>query len=128
MVSILIVIHISYVWNSNGYVGYRYNKLKESAEKVVNLDWEPIAYNDCLCPSKGDRAVYRTTDTVTIHIYDSNYDEIVLAQRANLLTSDSNNGSQQQYYGLQPGIYYMFLQKATKEDRKKCRLKLLRPT
>lgn len=38
------------IWNTNGYIGYRYNKLIYSSEPVVIQDWEPIAYNDYLCP------------------------------------------------------------------------------
>ena len=98
------------MWNASGYVGYRYNKLKYSIEPVVIQDWETISYNECLCPSKGDKSVYRTTDTVTIHIYDSDYDEVVLAKSASMVSSNSNNGLIQQYYGLQPGIYDVFLQ------------------
>lgn len=98
------------LWNTSGYVGYRYSKLKYSTDPAVIQDCEPVVYNDYLCPSKGDRAVYRTTDTVTIHIFDANYDEVVLANGASILACDSNNGSIQQYYGLQPGIYSVFLQ------------------
>lgn len=101
------------MWNTNGYVVYRYNKLIYSSETAVIQDWEPIIYNDHLCPSKGDKSVYRTTDTVTIHIYDSNYSQIVLAKGASLVASDSNNGYIQQYYGLTPGIYTVFLQSET---------------
>lgn len=99
------------LWNTSNYVGYRYRKLKYSTEPAVFQDWGAVVYNDYLCPSKGDRAVYRTTDTVTIHIFDTNYDDVVLAKGASMLTSDSNNGYMQQYYGLQPGIYDVFLQR-----------------
>lgn len=98
------------MWNAGNYVGYRYNKLIYSTVPAVIQDWPTIAYNDYLCPSKGDRAVYRTSDTVTIHIYDSNYDEIVLVKGASMIASDVNSGIMQQYYGLQPGIYNVFLQ------------------
>lgn len=98
------------LWNTSGYVGYRYSKLKYSTEQAGFQDWEPVVYNDFLCPSKGDRAVYRTTDTVTIHIFDTNYDEVVLAKGPSMLAKDGNNGYMQQYFGLQPGIYSVFLQ------------------
>lgn len=98
------------MWNTNGYVGYRYNRLKYSTEPLIILDWDSIAYNNYLCPSKGDKAVYRATDTVTIHIYDSNYSQIVLIKDASLVALDSNNGYMQQYYGLTPGIYTVCLQ------------------
>lgn len=97
------------LWNTNGYVGYRYNKLVYSSEPVVTLSWEPIEYNDNLCPSKGDKSVYRQTDTVIINIFDSNYSHIVLAQGSNMVGLDNNNGFVQQYYNLSPGIYSVFL-------------------
>lgn len=97
-------------WNSNGYVGYRFKKLKYSSEPLVLQDWDPIVYNDYLCPSKGDKAVYRTTDTIAIHIYDSIYDQVVLTKGASLIASDNNNGNLQCYYGLKSGVYRVFLQ------------------
>lgn len=98
------------IWNTYGYVGYRYNKLKYSTEPAVYQAWEPLVYNDYLCPSKGDKSVYRTTDTVTIHIYDSTYNKIVLSKDASLVSSEEYNGGMHQYYDLQPGIYNVFLQ------------------
>ena len=98
------------MWNNEGYVGYRYNKLIYSTGSSLIQDWEPIAYNDYLCPSKGDRSVYRTTDTVTIHIYNSGYDQIVLAKGADVISSENYDGDMHQYVNLKPGIYSVFLQ------------------
>lgn len=98
------------MWNANGYVGYRYNKLIYSSNPIVIQDWNPIVYNDYLCPSKGDKAVYRTTDTVVIDIFDSSYNQIVLAKGATMDASESYSGDTHSYYGLQPGIYTVFLQ------------------
>lgn len=98
------------MWNASGYVGYRYNKLIYSTEPAVYQEWETVVYNDALCPSKGDRSVYRSTDTVTIHIYDSNYNQIVLSKGATLVSSEEYSGDIHQYANLQPGIYNAFLQ------------------
>lgn len=98
------------MWNNGSYVGYRYDKLIYSASLMAIQDWEPIAYNDALCPSKGDRAVYRTTDTVTINILDSSYSQIVLAQGSTVVASDNYTGDNYQYYDLRPGVYSVFLQ------------------
>ena len=98
------------MWNTNGYVGFRYNKLIYSKAPAVYQEWEALAYNDALCPSKGDKSVYRSTDTVTIHIYDFNYDQIVLTKNASLISLEDYHGAVCQYYGLQPGIYTVFLQ------------------
>lgn len=99
------------IWNDGGYVGYRYGKLIYSTHTVAIQDWDAIAYNDALCPSKGDRAVYRATDTITINVFDSNYDHIVLTKGASLISTDSFNGDIYQYYNLPSGIYSVFLQK-----------------
>lgn len=98
------------MWSAGNYVSYRYKKLIYSKEPLDLKEWEPVAYNDYLCPSKGDRSVYRTTDTVTIHIYSNDYDQIVLTKGASMVSSNSNNGCMQQYYGLKPGVYNVFLQ------------------
>lgn len=99
------------VWNSNGYVGYRYNKMIYSTEPALFQNWEPIAYNDYLCPSKGDKSVYSTTDTVFINIFDSSYNQIVLVKGASIVASTNYNGNNHQYFGLQPGVYSVFLQR-----------------
>ena len=98
------------MWNTYGYVGYRYNKLKCSTQPAIFQEWDPIIFNDALCPSKGDKSVYRSTDTVTIHIYDSNYDQIILTKGATLVASENYSGDMHQYQNLQPGIYNVFLQ------------------
>lgn len=98
------------MWNTSGYVGYRYNKLIYSTEPAVYQEWESVVYNDALCPSKGDRSVYRSTDTVTIHIYDSNFEQIILSKGATLVSSEDYTGDMHQYTNLQPGIYNAFLQ------------------
>ena len=98
------------MWNTQGYVGYRYKKLIYSTEPLVLQDWEPIAYNDHLCPSKGDKSVYRTTDTVTIHIYDSSFSHIVLAKGSDLVAAEPVSGNSHQFHSLQPGIYTAHLQ------------------
>lgn len=105
------------MWETNGYVGYRYNKLIYSTEPPVILEWNPITYNDDLCPSKGDRAVYRTTDTVTINIFNPSYDKIVLKRGTALIASDECIGDCYQYYDLQPGIYTVNLQKGKEGDK-----------
>jgi hypothetical protein len=99
------------MWNAGGYVGYRYNKVIYSTEPLSLQEWDSIIYNDYLCPSKGDKAVYRSTDTITINIFDSTYYQIVLSKDTTLVASDEYTGNIHQYYELQPGIYTVFLQR-----------------
>ena len=99
------------MWNSGKYVGYRYKKLKYSEETADFRRFDPIAYNNNLCPSKGDKSVYRTTDTVTINIFNPSYDRIVLMSGSNVVSSESYDGEIHKYHDLLPGIYSVFLQK-----------------
>lgn len=99
------------IWISQGYVGYRYNKIIYSQEPSFVADWEPIVYNNNLCPSKGDRAVYRVSDTININIFNLNYDKIILTRGSSLVSSEDYSGDLHQYYDLLPGIYSVFLQK-----------------
>ena len=105
------------MWDANGYVGYRYNKLIYSTEPAVVQQWEPIKYNDDLCPTKGDRALYRTTDTVTINIFNPSYDKIVLKRGTTFISLEESIGGNHQYYNLLPGIYTVNLQKGKEGDK-----------
>lgn len=104
-----------FLWNNEGYVGYRYNKLIHSKLPSIIYGWDSITYNDDLCPSKGDKALYRTTDTVTINILNPSYEKIVLTRGASIIASNDIHGDIHKYYDLQPGIYSIFLEKAGKK-------------
>ena len=98
------------MWDKNGYVAYRYEYLRYSDEPISYNGFDEVVYNDDLCPSKGDRAVYRTDDTVCINIFNQNYDEIVLKKDGKVLSVDKLNGDLYMYQCLLPGIYDSFLQ------------------
>ncbi len=97
------------MWDKSGYVAYRYEYLSYSNDPIVYRGFEAVDYNDDLCPSKGDKAVYRTDDTVIINIFNTNYDEIVLMKDGKVLSIDKYKGDMYQYRGLTPGIYESFL-------------------
>ena len=99
------------LWKKGGYVGYRYKNLVYSEEPPVLKSLDPVDYNDDLCPSKGDRAVYHTSDSITINIFNHNYDEIVLTKNGNDVLQETYDGDSHCFYGLEPGIYSVFLQK-----------------
>lgn len=98
------------MWVDKGYVAYRYRYLKYSEEPVELRGFDPVDYNDDLCPSKGDRAVYRTDDTVIINIFNRQYDEIVLEKDDKFVLSDSIRGDDYTYSGLSNGVYKVYLQ------------------
>ena len=99
------------MWRKEGYIGYRYQRLKYSDDIISFKGFDPVSYNDDLCPSKGDRSVYRTTDTVIIDIFNRNYDKIVLRRDTTLVASNIIDGDLFEYYNLSPGIYSVCLQK-----------------
>ena len=105
------------LWSSNNYVAYRRENITYTSRPDYFEDFEPIVYNDDLCPSKGDRAVYRTDETIYINIYNSNYQEIVLLKNDRVIVDDIYDGTSYQFLNLEPGIYTCYLQ--TSEMRSK---------
>ena len=99
------------MWEDNGYVGYRYKYLVYSEVAREFRGFNTITYNEDLCPSKGDRSVYRTTDTVAIDIFNPNFDKIVLKKmNSTLFSSEEYSGGIHKYHDLRPGVYSVYLQ------------------
>ena len=106
------------LWNTGGYVGYRYQLLRYSKEPFIPHLFEAIEYNDDLCPSKGDRSVYRDDDSVVISIFNEEYKKIVLKNGKNeILATDLIRSGTYTYNNLPPGVYYVYLQNASIESR-----------
>ena len=104
------------MWDNDAYVGYRYEKIRYSHTPRRSFSgFASIEYNDDLCPSKGDKAVYRTTDTVTVNIFNTLYDTITLYKENAIISSASIDGDKHIYYHLEPGIYTVNLQ--NKEEK-----------
>lgn len=99
------------MWTSNRYVGYRFKNLVYSEEPARFRGLGRVFYNNNLCPSKGDRAVYRTTDTVTVNIFNPNYERIVLKRDTTEIASEVYDGEIHRYFDLMPGVYTVSLQK-----------------
>lgn len=97
------------LWRDGHYVGYRYEKLLYSEVPRDYQGFDPVTYNEDLCPSKGDRSVYRTTDTVLVNILSQEYDKIVLKKDTLVVASDALKGDTYEYSGLFPGVYSVFL-------------------
>lgn len=104
------------MWESSKYVGYRFKNLIYSEEFAEFRGLDPVTYNDDLCPSKGDRAVYRTTDTVTVDIFNPNYDRIVLKRDTMEIAFNDYEGEIHKYFDLTPGVYTAFLQKGEEKS------------
>lgn len=99
------------LWDDGGYVAYRYRYLSYSHESMTYRGFDAVNYNDDLCPSKGDMAVYRTDDVININVFNPNYNSIVLANDEHIVVStESYNGDNHQFHGLAPGIYFVYLQ------------------
>ena len=104
------------MWNNGGYVGYRFKYIKYLNENAEFRGFDSIHYNDDLCPSKGDKAVYRTDDTIIINIFNSNYHEIVLQKDDSVFLSDTYESDTYRFSDLDPGIYTCYLQSGDKRS------------
>lgn len=105
------------MWNRYKYVGYRYRNLKYSEEGPEYRQLAPISYNEDLCPSKGDRSVYRTTDNIFINIFNTSYDRLVLINGITKETvSMECSGEDIMLSDLQPGFYFVSLQKGLEKS------------
>ena len=97
-----------------GLLVYRYKKIDEV------MDYEPseyvpignemavsVQYNDALCPSRGDRAVYRIDEPVIINSFDSTYTDLVV-EGDGFITSVSREDDVV-FDDLEPGNYVAYL-------------------
>ena len=98
------------LWSDYGYVAYRRDNIIYTSSPASFADFDPIDYNDDLCPSKGEKAVYRTDETISVNIFNSDYQEIVLSKNDVVVLTASYRGDVYQFSDLEPGIYSCFLQ------------------
>ncbi len=98
------------LWEQGDYIGLRYNNIVYSSHPETFEAFPAINYNEDLCPSKGDRSVYRSDETIEINIYNSGYDKIVLMKEGTIVSSEFYVGDTHLYNDLKPGVYSIFLQ------------------
>ena len=96
-------------WKKKNYVGYRYENICYSTDSFEISSFEPISYNDDLCPTKGDRSVYRTSDDVIISLLNHSYSNIVLQKDNRIITCGPCKGDSHCFWGLDPGVYTVSL-------------------
>lgn len=105
------------MWNKYRYVSYRYLNLKYSEESTVYRRLGPVSYNDDLCPSKGDKSVYRSTDNIIINIFNPSYDRIVLTNETTKETASfAFDGDDFMFTNLQPGMYSVLLKNGSEKS------------
>lgn len=97
------------MWTTYDYVAFRSDNIIYTPKPKSFVGLSPIDYNDDLCPSKGDKAVYRSDDTILINIFNRNYKEIVLRKDDMIIMSGSYDGDSYQFHDLEPGVYYCYL-------------------
>lgn len=105
------------IWNDGRYEAYRYKFIYYSDHRSTYNGFPPIDYNDDLCPSKGDQAVYRTDDSITINIFNQVFSDIVLTMDGETVSVDKFEGMSHQYTNLTPGIYYAYLQAGDQKSK-----------
>ena len=105
------------LWSDYGYVAYRRDNIIYTSSPASFEVFDPIDYNDDLCPSKGEKAVYRTDETISVNIFNSDYQEIVLSKNDVVVLTASYRGDVYQFADLEPGIYSCFLQADDKKSK-----------
>lgn len=98
------------LWEQGNYVGLRYNNMVYSTSPQSYEAFPIISYNEDLCPSKGDKSVYRTDEIVEISIFNPGYEEIVLMKEGTIFSSETYSVDTHHYRNLTPGMYSVFLQ------------------
>ena len=97
------------LWEQGDYVGLRYNNIVYSSHPETFEAFPAINYNEDLCPSKGDKSVYRSDDIIEINIFNSEYEEIVLMKEGTIVSSEFYVEDTHLYNDLKPGVYSVFL-------------------
>lgn len=105
------------MWTTNGYVAYRYDNIIYTRCPDTFRGFNPIDYNDDLCPSKGDKAVYRADDTILINIFNSSFHEIVLQKDDSDFMSGTCDNDSYCFSDLLPGIYTCYLQSGAERSK-----------
>lgn len=98
------------LWSDSNYEAYRRESIIYTDRPVSFAGFEPVEYNDDLCPSKGDMSVYKTDDPILINIFNSGYQEIVFMKDDAVVLSTNYNDDVYQFSAQEPGIYYCYLQ------------------
>lgn len=95
---------------SGPYEAYRYKNIKYTDLPEAFCSFPSVVYNDDLCPTKGDRSVYRTDEDIFIDIFSRDYDQIVLMKDGAIVSSDKCEQGKFCYQNLSPGTYFAYLQ------------------
>ena len=98
-------------WKQMGWIIYRYNSEKQEPYypcPFVSIGDEPspsYVYNDIICPSRGDYAVYREGESVVINILQPEYDKLLLFRDNSLVETRYAGADDEVYEKLAFGSY-----------------------
>ncbi len=98
-------------WKQYGWVIYRYNfevpvlYYPSPFVRVGGESYSPVKYNDIICPSRGDSAVYREGEKVVINIINENYTYLVLYRDNEFVERRRATTLDELYEGLTYGLY-----------------------
>ena len=99
-------------WKEDGWVLYRYNDLYRDIPYEPNPfvpikgeSLEQFQYNDIICPSRGDNAVYREGEEIVINVLNKSFVNIELYRDNQLISSRRTNTLDVIYSNLEYGGY-----------------------
>ena len=105
-------------WERDGWVAYRYLKLKENTEyspqPYIHLDGDPDVsprYNEALCTSRGDQVCYREGEEVVINLFSSSYQSMSIIRNDSFYQSLTIDTEDITLSDLPNGHYEVFLDK-----------------
>lgn len=98
-------------WEQYGWVIYKYDfevpvlYYPSPFVCVEGESYSPVKYNDIVCPSRGDSAVYREGEKVTINILNKNYTDLTLYRNDVFVERRRASSFDELYEGLPYGLY-----------------------
>ena len=99
-------------WNDDGWVLYRYNELDKDIPyepspfvPVMGESIEQYKYNNIICPSRGDGAVFREGEEVVINIFNKSFINLDLYRDNVLIDSRRTSSLDVSYVNLEYGSY-----------------------
>ena len=103
-------------WKRDGWIAYRYLKLKENTEysplPYIHLEGDPDNaphFNEMLCTSKGDQVCYREGEDVVINVFSSSYQSISIIRNSSFYRSLAIDADDLILSNLPYGHYQVYL-------------------
>ena len=101
-------------------IALRYKKLDQVTEyepspyvAVGTESRQQVKYNEALCPNRGDRAVYRTDESVVVDVFESSYSSMIIEKSGDIVIQKDIIEPINDVGFLPPGEYEIYLSNGT---------------